>query len=227
MADLLPLIASAFILGLLGAGHCLGMCGGLMGALTLSIPQEQQHKRLRIIIGYNLGRVASYALAGFLFGLLGWAVEQTPAAEALRVVAGLLLISLGLYLAGWWHGLTRIENIGRHLWKYIQPIAGRLLPVKSTPHALLLGALWGWLPCGLVYSTLFWTASQGDAGTSALLMFIFGLGTWPVLLASGLAAERVTAFLRKQNVRYAAGALVILYGLWTLPGPHQHWLMGH
>ena len=119
MIDLIPLLASAFILGLLGAGHCLGMCGGLMGALTLSIPEQQQHKRLRIIIGYNLGRVSSYAVAGFLFGLLGWAVEQTPAASALRIVAGLLLISLGLYLAGWWHGLTRIENIGRHLWKYI------------------------------------------------------------------------------------------------------------
>ncbi|MDY7220109.1 sulfite exporter TauE/SafE family protein [Denitrificimonas sp. JX-1] len=227
MTDMIPLLASAFTLGLLGAGHCLGMCGGLMGALTLSIPEAQRHKRSRIIIGYNLGRVCSYAIAGFLFGLLGWAVEQTPAAMAMRVIAGLLLISLGLYLAGWWHGLTRIENIGRHLWTYIQPIASRLLPVKSMPHAVLLGALWGWLPCGLVYSTLFWTASQGNASTSALLMFTFGLGTWPVLLASGFAAEKMTAFLRKKNVRYTAGTLVILYGLWTLPGPHQHWLMGH
>lgn len=227
MVDLIPLLVSAFILGLLGAGHCLGMCGGLMGALTMSIPAEQQNRRLRIIIGYNLGRVSSYAIAGFLFGLFGWAVEQTPAAHALRVVAALLLISLGLYLAGWWHGLTRIEKLGSYLWQYIQPLASRLLPVKGPLHAVLLGMLWGWLPCGLVYSTLFWTASQGDASTSALLMFTFGLGTWPVLLVSGLAAEQVTAFLRKKNVRYAAGLLVILYGLWTLPGPHQHWLMGH
>ncbi len=227
MIDLIPLLVSAFILGLLGAGHCLGMCGGLMGALTMSIPAEQQNRRLRIIIGYNLGRVSSYAIAGFLFGLFGWALEQTPAAHALRVVAALLLISLGLYLAGWWHGLTRIEKLGSYLWKYIQPLASRLLPVKGPLHAVLLGMLWGWLPCGLVYSTLFWTASQGDASTSALLMFTFGLGTWPVLLVSGLAAEQVTAFLRKKNVRYAAGLLVILYGLWTLPGPHQHWLMGH
>src|SRR5690554_2731340 len=96
MTDMIPLLASAFTLGLLGAGHCLGMCGGLMGALTLSIPEAQRHKRSRIIIGYNLGRVCSYAIAGFLFGLLGWAVEQTPAAMAMRVIAGLLLISLGL-----------------------------------------------------------------------------------------------------------------------------------
>lgn len=227
MAELFPLLASAFILGVLGAGHCLGMCGGLMGAMTMSIPAEQHNRRLRIIIGYNLGRVSSYAIAGFLFGLFGWAVEQTPAANALRIVAALLLISLGLYLAGWWQGLTRIEKLGSYLWRHIQPFASRLLPVKGPLHAVLLGMLWGWLPCGLVYSTLFWAASQGDAGTSALLMFTFGLGTWPVLLASGLAAERVTAFLRKQNVRSAAGLLVIIYGFWTLPGPHQHWLMGH
>ena len=181
MIDLIPLLVSAFILGLLGAGHCLGMCGGLMGALTMSIPAEQQDRRLRVIIGYNLGRVSSYAIAGFLFGLFGWAVEQTPAAHALRVVAALLLISLGLYLAGWWQGLTRIEKLGGYLWQYIQPLASRLLPVKGPLHAVLLGMLWGWLPCGLVYSTLFWTASQGDASTSALLMFTFGLGTWPVL----------------------------------------------
>ena len=227
MFDLIPLLVSAFILGLLGAGHCLGMCGGLMGALTMSIPAEQHNRRLCLIIGYNLGRVSSYAIAGFLFGLLGWAVEQTPAANALRVLAALLLISLGLYLAGWWHGVTLIEKLGSNLWRHIQPMASRLLPVKGTFHAILLGMLWGWLPCGLVYSTLFWTASQGDASTSALLMFTFGLGTWPVLLASGLAAEQVTVFLRKKNVRHAAGLLVIVYGFWTLPGPHQHWLMGH
>ena len=101
------------------------------------------------------------------------------------------------------------------------------MPVSSVPRALLLGALWGWLPCGLVFSTLLWSASQGDAWQSGLLMLAFGLGTWPVLLATGLAAERLTALLRKRQVRLAGGVLVILFGLWTLPGPHQQWLMGH
>ena len=99
--------------------------------------------------------------------------------------------------------------------------------MSSLPRALLLGALWGWLPCGLVYSTLLWSASQGNALDSALLMLAFGLGTWPVLLATGLAAERVTACCADAAVRMAGGLLVILFGLWTLPGPHQHWLMGH
>ncbi|WP_442108868.1 sulfite exporter TauE/SafE family protein [Pseudomonas sp. NUPR-001] len=227
MLELLPLLSSALILGLLGGGHCLGMCGGLMGALTLAIPKEQRQRRFRLLLAYNLGRICSYALAGLLLGLAGWAVASSPLALGMRVVAGLLLISMGLYLAGWWSGLTRIEGLGRGLWRHIQPIANRLLPVSSWPRALLLGALWGWLPCGLVYSTLLWAASQGNAVDSALLMLAFGLGTWPVLLATGLAAERTSALLRKRGVRVAGGVLVILFGIWTLPGPHQHWLMGH
>ncbi|MCX2687971.1 sulfite exporter TauE/SafE family protein [Pseudomonas sp. DCB_AW] len=227
MPDLLPLLGSALILGLLGGGHCLGMCGGLMGALTLAIPPEQRGRRLQLLLAYNIGRILSYTCAGLLVGLAGWAVASSPAALALRVVAALLLIAMGLYLAGWWSGLTRIEALGRGLWRHIQPIASRLLPVSSLPRALLLGALWGWLPCGLVYSTLLWAASQGNAGYSAALMLAFGLGTWPVLLATGLAAERVSSLLRRRSVRMAGGLLVILFGLWTLPGPHQHWLMGH
>lgn len=227
MLELLPLLVSALILGLLGGGHCLGMCGGLMGALTLAIPKEQRSRRFRLLLAYNLGRILSYATAGLLIGLAGWAVANSPAAMFMRVLAGLLLICMGLYLAGWWSGLTRIESLGRGLWRYIQPVANRLLPVSSLPRALLLGALWGWLPCGLVYSTLLWAASQGNALDSALLMLAFGLGTWPVLLATGLAAERVTALLRKRSVRVAGGVLVMLFGIWTLPGPHQLWLMGH
>lgn len=227
MLELLPLLSSALILGLLGGGHCLGMCGGLMGALTLAIPREQRSRRFNLLLAYNAGRILSYATAGLLLGLAGWALADSPLATGMRVLAALLLICMGLYLAGWWSGLTRIERLGRGLWRHIQPLANRLLPVSSLPRALLLGALWGWLPCGLVYSTLLWAASQGNALNSALLMLAFGLGTWPVLLATGLAAERTNALLRKRGVRMTGGVLVILFGLWTLPGPHQHWLMGH
>ena len=227
MPELVAPLLSALILGLLGGGHCLGMCGGLMGALTLAIPPEQRARRLRLLLAYNLGRILRYAAAGLLIGLAGWAVASSPAAMLLRVLAGLLLIAMGLYLAGWWSGLTRIEAVGRHLWRHLQPVASRLMPVSSLPRALLLGAVWGWLPCGLVYSTLLWASSQGSPGESALLMLAFGLGTWPVLLATGMAAERLTALLRRRGVRIAGGLLVILFGIWTLPGPHQHWLMGH
>lgn len=227
MLELAPLLVSALILGLLGGGHCLGMCGGLMGALTLAIPPQQRGRRLQLLLAYNLGRILSYSAAGLLLGLAGWAVRGSAAEVVMRSLASLLLIAMGLYLAGWWSGLTRIEALGRGLWRHIQPLTRRFMPVSSLPRALVLGGLWGWLPCGLVYSTLLWASSQGDARVSALLMLAFGLGTWPVLLATGLAAERITALLRQRGIRMAGGLLVILFGLWTLPGPHQHWLMGH
>ncbi len=227
MLELVPLLVSAMILGLLGGGHCLGMCGGLMSALTMAIPAEKRAQRFQLLLAYNLGRILSYSVAGLLLGLAGWALAAGPLVTSLRVAAALLLIAMGFYLAGWWSGLTRIEALGRGLWRHIQPLTRRFMPVTSVPRALALGSLWGWLPCGLVYSTLLWAASQGNALESAALMFAFGLGTMPVLLATGMAAERLTALLRKQGVRMAGGILVILFGLWTLPGPHQHWLMGH
>ena len=136
-----------------------------------------------------------------------------------------MLIALRIAGAGdRWNVLRRL---GEPLWRTLAPLQRRLVPARTWPRRVALGVLWGWLPCGLVYSTLLWAASQGNALDSALLMLAFGLGTWPVLLATGLAAERVTALLRKRSVRMAGGLLVIVFGIWTLPGPHQHWLMGH
>lgn len=227
MTESLPLLLSAFAIGLLGAGHCIGMCGGLSAALAAAIPRECQDKKLLYLVLYNLGRILSYAAAGFLFGLAGWAIGQSPATDILRIIAALLLISMGLYLAGWWTGLLQIERLGQLLWRHIQPATQRFIPIRKASHALALGALWGWLPCGLVYSTVIWSASQGSASLGTLLMLAFGLGTWPVLIASGFAAERLTRFLRQRGTRSIAGLLIILYGIWTFPGPHQHWLTGH
>ena len=197
-----------------------------MGALTLAIPPEARQRRTQLLLAYNLGRIFSYACAGLLVGLLGWTASSV-AAPVMRSIAGLLLIGMGLYLAGWWNGLARIESVGGLLWKKLEPVARRLLPVRNRLQAVRLGLVWGWLPCGLVYSTLIWAASQGSAITSMLLMIAFGLGTLPVLLATGLAAERLTTLLRLRGIRISGGLLVILFGIWTLPGPHQALLMGH
>lgn len=227
--ELLPLFLTAMALGLLGGGHCIGMCGGLMGALTMSIPAQQRKgwTLWRILLGYNLGRIGSYAAAGALVGSIGWLVQDLGLGLVLRTIAGLLMIAMGLYLANWWSGLTRIEHVGRGLWRRIEPHARKLLPVTSAPRALALGVLWGWLPCGLVYSTLIWASSHGNSALSAALMLTFGLGTLPTLLATGLVAERMLAVLRKRSVRVTAALLVILFGIWTVPGPHKAWLTGH
>ncbi|WP_426416833.1 sulfite exporter TauE/SafE family protein [Aestuariirhabdus sp. LZHN29] len=222
----IPLLITAFTLGIFGGAHCIGMCGGIMAALGSGVPNATPQRLLPIVLGYNIGRITSYTIAGALMGSLGWALQQQGSTViiGMRTVAGLLLIAMGLYLANWWRGLVAIERLGGLLWKPLAPYASRLLPVRTPGSALLLGALWGWLPCGLVYSTLIWTATQGSALNSALLMLAFGAGTLPLLLTAGLVSSRITHVMRNQTTRGLAGMLVIVFGLWTLPGPHQQWL---
>lgn len=220
------LLISALLLGLLSSGHCLGMCGGLMAALST---QSAAHpNRLLFLLSYNLGRICSYAVAGLLMGSLGWVIANSPAALLLRTLAALLLIGMGLYMAGWGVPLKYLEQLGHKLWRYLQPFATRVLPIRSLSQAFIAGMLWGWLPCGLVYSSLLWAASQGDSRYSLWLMLAFGLGTCPALLVTGFAAERLKYWLQQKKLRWAAGLLIIIFGLWSFPEwPHQHGLMGH
>jgi len=211
---------SAFLVGLLGGVHCVGMCGGIVTALSLGLPGQPAPRNLPLVLAYNLGRIGSYSIAGALFGGIGaLAVHSSglrSAQTALLVLAALFMIALGLYLGGWWRGLSRVEQLGGRLWKLIEPWGRRLIPVRTPGRALLLGGLWGWLPCGLVYSVLVWSISTGDPIKGALLMLSFGLGTLPNLLAMGLFAGALSAQVRKPWVRQIAGLLVAGFGLWTL-----------
>ncbi len=217
-----PDLAGAFVVGLLGGVHCLGMCGGIVGALTLGQPRARAAEPgfWLLQLGYNLGRLASYMAAGALAGGLGLLLAGAgPLADAqklLGILAGLFMIVLGLYLAGWWSGLAKVEQAGGVVWKRIEPLGRRLLPVRSPLHAFGLGMVWGWLPCGLVYSALIWSLSAGGVWQGALLMGAFGLGTLPNLLLMGAAAGWLGGLLRRPLVRKLAGSLVILFGLMML-----------
>jgi len=213
-AELWGSLAAAFLLGLFSSGHCLGMCGGIMGALSVAIPPEARGRRWRLLLGYNAGRIASYSLMGLVAGAL--AASIAPSSPLLRLVAGLLLIAMGLYLAGWWRGLLWLERGGQHLWRYLQPLGRSLIPVRRLPQALLLGGLWGWLPCGLVYTALAYALAQGQALAGGAVMLAFGLGTLPAVLAAGLAAERLTALLRRPRLRQLLALSIIAFGVWTL-----------
>jgi len=224
MVDVQTYLA-AFLVGLLGGVHCVGMCGGIVGALTFgSSPRggAGPGAMLPFQLAYNLGRVLSYTLAGALMGGLGvLLVRWLPLYQAQRLLlglAGICMVLLGLYLGGWWPGLARIEAIGGVLWRRIEPWGRRLLPVRSPRQALLLGLLWGWLPCGLVYSVLIWSVSAGGLVRGGLLMLAFGLGTLPNLIAMGLAASALAGWSRKPAVRRGAGVLVAALGAYTLWG---------
>lgn len=226
--DLYLSFPSAFLIGLLGSSHCLGMCGGISASLSMALPVGQGF-RLRqtlMLLAFNGGRIASYAVIA-----AGVAVLSTSAANQwaelgwlLRTIAGLLLILMGLSMAQWWQGIRYVERIGAPIWARLSPLTRRFLPVRHAGQALGLGVLWGWLPCGLIYSTLGWAALQPTVGTAALTMVFFGLGTLPSMLATGYAAGWIRHLQGLRWFRNGTAVMLILFGLWTLPIIH---LMGH
>lgn len=217
MIEPLSLI-TALLLGLFGASHCLVMCGGIGAAVGSSSGQNTLTGRLGHTLAFNLGRISSYALAGAIVGLLGlWLQQQHQLLMlGLRSLAGVMLILMGLYIARWATWLTRIEQLGQVFWRHIQPKAGTLMQSQQLPQKFALGMLWGWLPCGLIYSTLSWVAANGDPAMGALAMLTFGLGTFPALFASSLAGATLTRIIRHQMARWSAGVLLISYGIWTI-----------
>lgn len=219
-------LTSAFIIGLLGGAHCIGMCGGIMNALSFAMPDAQRKPRsaLPTLLLYNVGRIFSYSVAGAMVGGLGMLLQGPVGilGPGLRIFAGLMLIAMGLYLAGWWRGLVHVERLGGHVWKHLQPLGNKLMPVTRPSQALMLGALWGWLPCGLTYSTLTLAVSTGSWQQAAWVMASFGLGTLPVMLVSGVFAHQLKGWVQHKRVRSIAGILVIGFGVWTIATPLSH-----
>jgi sulfite exporter TauE/SafE len=208
-------LLSAFLLGLMGASHCLVMCGGIAAAASNSTGGQQN---ITFLLLFNLGRILSYSLAGFIVSILGlWLADSHQLAQQiLRTIAGGLLILMGFYVARWWMLLTRLEAAGQLIWRYLQPLTRKLIPIQTKPQAIALGLLWGWLPCGLIYSTLAWVAANGQPALGALTMLFFGLGTLPGILAAGVFAQQLNKLISLQTFRYLAGVLLISYGFWTL-----------
>lgn len=221
-------LITALVLGLVGSAHCIGMCGGI--AASLGIKSHSSHKAgmLAKLFSYNLGRIISYAVLG---ALLAWVTTRlqghySTLTIVFRTIAGLMLVAMGLYIAGWWLGLTKLEQCGHKVWKPIQRIVQPLTQNNSQVGTLVLGLSWGFLPCGLIYSTLIWCSSIAQTSLeSALLMFTFGLGTLPAMILVGNAGQVMRHYMQNRSIRSILGILVILMGVWTLAVPLQH--LGH
>lgn len=233
------LIVSALITGFLGSVHCVAMCGGIVGALSVggtarpSIPIHLQAGALArssrgLPLAYNGGRILSYTIAGALAGLVGTGLYDGVAlARVGNVIAGLFMIALGLYLAAWWRGLAALENLGAKLWRKIEPYGRALLPPRTLKQGFALGMVWGWLPCGMVYTALAGALASGDMLHGALVMFAFGVGTLPMLLgiAFGARGAWLASWRRGQSRwRAAIGLVFIFVGLYGMlvPTPHAH-----
>jgi sulfite exporter TauE/SafE len=199
------------------------MCGGISSALTLSLPTGKNF-RLRqtiILLCYQIGRIMSYAFAGLLTGsLLSLASFEVNALSWIpRSLAGIFMILMGLYLTGWWRGLLKIEKAGQILWIRIEPYGRKMIPADTPGKALTLGAIWGWLPCGLVYSTLVMAAGQSSPLQSAVVMIFFGLGTVPAVMGVGYLSRQLNALKHSKLFPLISGSAIIIFGIWTLPLP--------
>jgi sulfite exporter TauE/SafE len=208
----------------MSSSHCLGMCGGIGAALGASgTPRAWWFG-----IAYNVGRIGCYTLLGALAGGAVALLDTGSRAWLpqlglwLRTLAGLLVIAMGLYISGWWFGLARLEALGDVVWRRVQPLTRTLLPPRNPGAALALGAAWGLLPCGLIYSSLGWAATAGSALRSAELMALFGVGTLPAMLAATLGGQRVRSCLQRPLLRRVAGLLLIALGIATIALPWQH-----
>jgi sulfite exporter TauE/SafE len=218
--EFLMLLPVALILGLAGSGHCLGMCGGIACAFGL-----QQHERpILALLVYHAGRVATYALLALVFGsALKHTLHHYPLlAPWLRTMAGVLLLLMALQVAQLWSGILQLEKWGNRWWQPIQRLVRPLLPVRHLWQVLVLGALWGWLPCSLVYSTLAWAATRADGFQSAILMATFGAGTTPALLAGGIFSSQLQKLAQQKSWRNVLAISLVGCGVWTVMTAWQH-----
>ena len=215
-------LGAALLLGLAASGHCLVMCGGITAALGIATAKDAGGRpRPRLLLGYQLGRVASYTLAGLLLGgVLGGVaglLDGESVRRGLRLLAALAL-ALGALVA---FGRVREPGFaaGHRLWRRIAPLGRRLLPVATLPRAFAFGMVWGFMPCGFVYTVLLIATLQLDAARSALTMAAFGLGTLPALALAALGAQRFAGFSARPAARRVAGTALLASAMLTLAGP--------
>lgn len=215
-----PLLLAAFAMGFFGSPHCLGMCGGLVTAFGLSMQEVSPLKKRGLIATYHFGRLISYSILGVIAGIIGTTVlapilmgNSTP-----RILLGLVLVFIGLSMLGM-PFLNKLEKVGMGVWKKLSPLRQKVFPLNTFPRALAAGLLLGFLPCGLVYGALLMAVVGNNVATGALLMFVFGLGTVPMLVAT----QETVGWLHKQIGRYKLrqlnGIIMILSGLAVIALP--------
>lgn len=212
------LLPAAFLAGFFGGTHCIGMCG----AIVVLFEQQRADTRNPWIRrgAYNVGRLGFYALLGGVAGAGGAVLTKVAGVNTglfiLRLLAGALVIAIGLNLVFNWSATRFLEQAGATIWRRISPLARHVLPVTSAPRALAAGLLWGALPCGLVYSAVAMAASSGNAAAGVVTMLAFWAGTLPALVLAGASAERLNAWKSNQRVRRATGIIIIVVGMFAL-----------
>lgn len=207
------LFLAAFSMGLFGSPHCLGMCGGIVTAFGLSMQHVSDSKKNGLILTYHLGRLISYSLLGLIASFVGVAIFQSIMSNsAPRIVLGSVLVLIGLAMLGL-PLFNQLEKFGMRFWQSLSPIRKKVFPIDSFSKALFAGLLWGFLPCGLVYGALMMAIAGNNIATGAALMFVFGLGTMPMLIATQKTVGMLQSSIKSFRLRQINGVIMMLSGL--------------
>ena len=208
------LLVAALLMGFFGSPHCLGMCGGLVTAFGLSMKDASPAKRRALVATYHLGRLSSYALLGLTAGLIGTTVlaPLMMGNSMPRILLGLVLVFVGVTMLGA-PFLTKLERFGMRFWQYLSPLRQKVFPLNTFPRALTAGLLWGFLPCGLVYGALLIAVVAHNPLNGAALMFVFGLGTIPMLVATHETVGWLRDKIGRFRLRQLNGAVMVISGL--------------
>ena len=205
---------AAFFVGLAGSVHCLGMCGGIMSAFTFANAPESNKQLMSW--AYNVGRICTYTVLGGIVGEIGniGSVRLAIDKDILNTLSLIFMLLLALYISDIWKVLNHLEKLGNIFWRYIRPLSQLLIPIKSPFSALVYGMLWGFLPCGLIYSALTWSLASGDFVEGALMMLSFGIGTLPSLLIVSLGWYTIAPILQSQLFRKIIALFIVLIAIY-------------
>lgn len=224
-------LLAAFVTGLAGSVHCFGMCGGMAGALGLRARQVSGSSWQASLRGalYHAGRLSGYTAMGAVLGALGHGahglLDLTRYETALRTATGLVTIMIAVRVLTRWNPFASLERAGARLWIRLRPVSQRIAVLRGPLGSYATGLLWGFLPCGLVYGGLLLAVTSGSPAQGAALMLALGAGTLPLMLSVTLFAGRTWPHLQHRWIRFAPGALLLAFGMWTLIAaqwPHSH-----
>jgi sulfite exporter TauE/SafE len=208
-------IWTAFLIGLAGSLHCIGMCGPIAVALPIGKVSRARHVIGRVT--YNLGRILTYALLGVGAGLVGQVIKVSGYQQALSIVLGVLIL-LAVVLPGRFGAILIGSRLHARLFEPIRRYWGRLFGQNSVRSMFVVGLLNGFLPCGLVYGALAGAAITGEPLSGALYMAVFGAGTFPVMFAMSLIGRMFGAGFRMKLRRLVPVGAVVLGLLFVLRG---------
>ncbi|WP_405576686.1 sulfite exporter TauE/SafE family protein [Winogradskyella sp. Asnod2-B02-A] len=203
------MLFSAFILGLLGSLHCVGMCGPI--AFMLPVDRSNSFKKVSQIAIYHFGRLLSYSLIGLVFGLLGKSFYLFGIQQQLSIIIGILMIIIVILP----HKVIGKYNLSKPLYRIISKVKsslGKALKKKTADTFLTIGFLNGFLPCGLVYMAVFGSIATGSLLEGSLYMLLFGLGTIPLMTTAIYLGKFLNSTI-KQRIQKAIPVFVVIIGV--------------